>query len=36
VKLSDNLSKASGPRSEIERYLRVFGGVGLLEQPVAV
>ncbi len=25
VKLSDNLAKATGPKSEIDRYLRVFG-----------
>ncbi len=25
VKLSDNLEKASGPKAEIERYLKVFG-----------
>ncbi len=25
VKLSDNMAKASGPRAEIERYLKVFG-----------
>ncbi len=25
VKLSDNLAKATGPKSEIERYLKVFG-----------
>lgn len=36
VKLSDNPSKAMGERSEVERYLRVFGGAGLAEQAVLV
>jgi nicotinate phosphoribosyltransferase len=36
VKLSDNLEKATGPRSEIERYLRVFGTEGRDARPVDV
>lgn len=36
VKLSDNPSKATGPRSEIERYLRVFGGQGMKAKEVTV
>jgi nicotinate phosphoribosyltransferase len=36
VKLSDNLSKATGPRDEIERYVRVFGGHGRSAQKVDV
>jgi nicotinate phosphoribosyltransferase len=34
VKLSDNYSKALGPASEIERYRRVFGTVGISNVPV--
>ena len=34
VKLSDNYAKALGPRSEIERYRRVFGTVGVTNIPV--
>jgi nicotinate phosphoribosyltransferase len=34
VKLSDNYSKALGPPSEIERYRRVFGTVGVSDVPV--
>jgi len=34
VKLSDNLAKALGPPSEIERYKRVFGTEGIAEKPV--
>ena len=34
VKLSDNLAKALGPPSEIERYKRVFGTEGIGEKPV--
>jgi nicotinate phosphoribosyltransferase len=34
VKLSDNYSKALGPPSEIERYRRVFGTVGVRDAPV--
>jgi nicotinate phosphoribosyltransferase len=34
VKLSDNYSKALGPASEIERYRRVFGKVGIANAPV--
>jgi len=34
VKLSDNLAKALGPASEIERYTRVFGTAGLTNAPV--
>ena len=36
VKLSDNGSKASGPRDEVERYRRVFGSVGVGMVPVLV
>jgi len=36
VKLSDNLAKATGPRAEIERYSRVFGGAGRIDQPLDV
>jgi nicotinate phosphoribosyltransferase len=36
VKLSDNPNKATGIPSEIERYLRVFGTAGRVEQRVAV
>jgi nicotinate phosphoribosyltransferase len=34
VKLSDNFQKALGPRTEIERYQRVFGLAGVAEAPV--
>lgn len=34
VKLSDNYAKALGPESEIERYRRVFGTVGIANAPV--
>jgi nicotinate phosphoribosyltransferase len=34
VKLSDNYAKALGPPSEIERYRRVFGTVGVSNTPV--
>ena len=34
VKLSDNYSKALGPASEIERYRRVFGTIGLANTPL--
>ena len=34
VKLSDNYAKALGPPSEIERYRRVFGTVGVSNIPV--
>jgi nicotinate phosphoribosyltransferase len=36
VKISDNPNKALGSRSEIARYLRVFGQEGRVEQPVLV
>lgn len=36
VKLSDNPNKAVGERAEIERYLRVFGEKGRVEQRVVV
>ncbi len=36
VKLSDNPRKATGEPTEIERYLRFFGGSGRVEQPVVV
>ncbi len=34
VKLSDNYAKALGPPSEIERYRRIFGTVGVSNTPV--
>jgi nicotinate phosphoribosyltransferase len=36
VKLSDNPSKAVGPRSEIERYKRVFHTGSQEQLPVVV
>jgi nicotinate phosphoribosyltransferase len=36
VKLSDNLAKATGGKEAIERYLRVFGEMGRVDQAVAV
>jgi nicotinate phosphoribosyltransferase len=36
VKLSDNLGKATGPKAEIERYVRVFGARGRSEQDIVV
>jgi len=36
VKLSDNPAKAIGDPQEIERYLRIFGSKGRIEQPVLV
>nr|WP_210258583.1 MULTISPECIES: nicotinate phosphoribosyltransferase [unclassified Devosia] len=36
VKLSDNPAKATGEKSEIERYLRVFGDAGRVEHAVRV
>jgi nicotinate phosphoribosyltransferase len=36
VKISDNLAKATGEARELERYLRVFGEVGRVEQAVTV
>ncbi len=36
VKLSDNLAKATGEPAEIERYTRVFGGLGRSVQSVSV
>ena len=36
VKLSDNLAKATGPQSEIERYLKVFGHENRSEMEVDV
>jgi nicotinate phosphoribosyltransferase len=36
VKLSDNLAKATGPQSEVERYIRVFGSTGRVTQAVEV
>jgi nicotinate phosphoribosyltransferase len=36
VKLSDNPNKATGPASEIERYLRVFGTAGMVDRVVVV
>jgi nicotinate phosphoribosyltransferase len=36
VKLSDNLGKATGPKAEVERYVRVFGVAGRTEQKIEV
>lgn len=36
VKLSDNPTKATGPREAIERYRRVFGEKGMAARPVLV
>lgn len=36
VKLSDNPTKATGPKAEVERYLRVFGQNGMTEKAVTV
>ena len=36
VKLSDNLAKATGPREEVDRYLRVFGREHLTTAEVSV
>ena len=36
VKLSDNLAKATGPKSEVDRYLRVFGNEQLTSTDVHV
>ncbi len=36
VKLSDNQSKAMGPKEEIERYLRVFGDEGMVKKELVV
>ena len=36
VKLSDNLAKATGPREELDRYLRVFGREHLTTAEVSV
>ena len=36
VKLSDNLTKATGPAGEVARYRRVFGSPALVAEPVLV
>ena len=36
VKLSNNTNKATGPKGEIERYLRIFGDSGRTTQEVVV
>jgi len=36
IKLSDNPEKAVGDKAEIDRYLKLFGGVGRVSQPVTV
>ena len=36
VKLSDNLAKATGPKTEIERYLKVFGNEQITKTKVLV
>jgi len=34
VKLSDNYSKTLGPPSEIDRYRKVFGSIGVANAPL--
>src|SRR5690606_22843179 len=36
IKISDNPTKATGPKAEIDRYLRTFGTEGQLAQTVRV
>lgn len=36
VKLSNNIGKATGPKSEVERYVKIFGNDGRGEQKVVV
>ncbi len=36
VKLSDNLGKATGPKAEVDRYVRVFGAAGRSDQTISV
>ncbi len=36
VKLSNNINKATGPKGEVERYLRIFGHSGRVAQQVIV
>ena len=36
VKLSDNYTKATGPKAEVERYRRIFGSEGVADLPVIV
>jgi nicotinate phosphoribosyltransferase len=36
VKISDNLAKATGEPEALERYIRIFGEKGRVEQPVMV
>jgi nicotinate phosphoribosyltransferase len=36
VKLSNNINKATGPKGEVENYLRIFGGAGRSAQEVVV
>lgn len=36
VKLSNDVSKATGPREEIDRYVRIFGAQHRVERPVLV
>ncbi|MBI1957232.1 MAG: nicotinate phosphoribosyltransferase, partial [Candidatus Niyogibacteria bacterium] len=36
VKLSDNIQKATGPKDEIERYVRIFGHAGRTDEKVLV
>lgn len=36
VKLSDNVAKATGPKAEVERYMRIFGQGGRGDRPVTV
>ena len=36
VKLSNNVKKATGPKDEVERYLRIFGEEGRVTQDVVV
>jgi nicotinate phosphoribosyltransferase len=36
VKLSNNVNKATGPKDEVERYIRIFGSEGRIAQKVIV
>ncbi|KND51406.1 MAG: nicotinate phosphoribosyltransferase [Parcubacteria bacterium C7867-001] len=36
VKLSNNVNKATGPKDEVEKYLRLFGHAGMVKQAVLV
>jgi nicotinate phosphoribosyltransferase len=36
VKLSDNIEKATGPRGEVEKYIKIFGNEGRVRRQVVV